>query len=58
MKQGLPVIIDEANTIRPDVFMSLNDLFTKTSKDGNNEVQLPNGLKPIKVKEGFCIILT
>jgi len=38
--------------------MSLNDLFTKTSKEGNNEVQLPNGLKPIKVKEGFCIILT
>ncbi len=55
MKQGIPVIIDEVNTIRPEVLLSLNDLFTKKTWE---EVQLPNWLNPIKVKKWFCLILT
>lgn len=52
---GLPLIIDEVNIIRPEVFMALNDLLTKRIWD---KIQLPNALWNIEVKEGFCIMLT
>jgi len=49
------VIIDEANLIRPEVIMALNDYLTRRVWD---EIELPNGLGKIKIKKWFNIILT
>lgn len=55
MKEGCPLIFDEANLVQKAVLMGLNDYLTRRP---GNDVKLPNGLKPLKVKEGFKIILT
>jgi energy-coupling factor transporter ATP-binding protein EcfA2 len=54
-KNGLPLILDEVNIIRPEVLMALNDVITKKA---GQTIQLPNGLPNILVNEGFCVILT
>lgn len=54
-KLWVPLIIDEVNLIRPEVFMALNDLLVKKAWD---TIQLPNALWEIKVKKWFCTILT
>ncbi|MDR2416147.1 MAG: hypothetical protein LBD75_06170 [Candidatus Peribacteria bacterium] len=55
MKEGLPLIIDEVNAIRPDVLIGINDYITK--KIGQS-IALPNGLGEFKIAEGFCILTT
>ncbi len=52
---GRPVIIDEVNLIRPEVFMALNDVLTRRV---GHTIQLPNALGSITVKSGFCMIMT
>lgn len=53
MKEGRPLIIDEANAISPDVLIAFNDLLTK--KSGQN-IQARAG--DFTVKEGFCVMWT
>lgn len=55
MKEGRPLIIDEANAITPEVLISFNDLMTK--KFGE-KVQTRTKEGDITVKEGFCVIWT
>ncbi len=52
---GRPVIIDEVNLIRPEIFMALNDILTRRVGDA---IQLPNALGSITVRPGFCMIMT
>lgn len=49
-KNGLPLILDEVNIIRPEVLMALNDVITKKA---GQIIQLPNGLPNILVKKDF-----
>lgn len=56
MKEGRPVIIDEVNSIPHEVLISLN--YILTSKAGDEiTVQQDTGMK-IKIKKGFCIMMT
>ena len=55
MHDGVPLIIDEMNAIRPEVLIGLNHYFTR--KVGE-KITLPNGLGSFKIKEGFCILAT
>jgi MoxR-like ATPase len=55
MKEGLPLIIDEVNAIRPEVLIGINDYVTK--KIGQS-IALPNRLGTFKIAEGFCILTT
>ncbi len=55
MKEGRPLIIDEANAISPDVLIAFNDLLTK--KIGEI-IKVRSEEKEIRVKEGYCIIWT
>jgi len=53
MKNGIPLIIDEANALTPEVAIAFNDLYTK--KIGAT-VEAKAGA--FKVKKGFCIMWT
>lgn len=55
MHDGVPLIIDEMNAIRPEVLIGLNHYFTR--KVGE-KIALPNGLGSFEIKEGFCILAT
>ena len=55
MHDGVPLIIDEMNAIRPEVLIGLNHYFTR--KVGE-KITLPNGLGAFEIKEGFCILAT
>ena len=55
MHDGVPLIIDEMNAIRPEVLIGLNHYFTR--KVGE-KITLPNGLGSFEIKEGFCILAT
>jgi MoxR-like ATPase len=55
MKEGCPLIIDEANAISPDVLIAFNDLLTK--KIGE-KIKVRSDEKEIQIKEGYCIIWT
>ncbi len=54
VKEGKPIIIDEANAIPPTLLISMNDLLTK--KPGE-KAYIP-GEGTIEVKEGFNVIMT
>jgi hypothetical protein len=54
IKEGKPIIIDEANAIPPTLLISMNDVLT--SKPGEL-VYIP-GEGSVEVKEGFNIIMT
>lgn len=53
MKEGKPLIIDEANAISPDVLIAFNDMLTKKA---GQSVQARAG--NFTVKEGFCVMWT
>lgn len=55
MHDGVPLIIDEMNAIRPEVLIGLNHYFTR--KVGE-KITLPNGLGSFEIKDGFCILAT
>lgn len=55
MHDGVPLIIDEMNAIRPEVLIGLNHYLTR--KVGQ-QIRLPNGLGSFEIKEGFCILAT
>jgi len=55
MKEGRPLIMDEANAISPDVLIAFNDLLTKKVGD---KIYVQSDEGEIKVKEGYCIIWT
>lgn len=55
MKEGRPLIIDEANAISPDVLISFNDLMTK--KIGE-KIKTRADEKEIKIKDGYCVMWT
>ncbi|MFA6428068.1 MAG: AAA family ATPase [Candidatus Buchananbacteria bacterium] len=55
MRTGTPFIIDEANTISPEVLIAFNDLLTKRAGD---VVQTRTDAKDFVVKKGFCVIWT
>src|SRR3989338_729305 len=56
MQEGHPIIIDEVNAIPHEVLVSLNHILTRKPCDNIN-VQQDSG-KMIKVKKGFCIMMT
>ena len=56
MKEGRPLIIDEVNAIPHEVLISLNYILTRKAGD-EITVQQDTGMK-IKIKEGFCIMMT
>jgi hypothetical protein len=64
MKEGRPLIIDEANAIPPEVIIAFNDLLTKkvgeTIQIRNKEEAetIEEGMPAIKVKKGYCIMWT
>ncbi len=53
MKEGKPLIIDEANAISPDVLIAFNDMLTKKA---GQSIQSRAG--DFTVKEGFCVMWT
>ncbi len=55
MNEGVPLIIDEMNWIRPEVLLWLNHYFTRKVWQ---TVSLWNGFSPITIKEWFCIMCT
>ncbi len=55
MKEGRPLIVDEANAITPEVMIAFNDLMTKQIGD---KVQVRSAEKEIEVKKGYCVIWT
>ncbi len=55
MKEGRPLIIDEANAITPEVIIAFNDLMTK--KIGE-KIGVRSDEEEITVKEGYCVIWT
>ena len=55
MKEGRPLIIDEANAITPEVMIAFNDLMTKEIGD---KFFVRTDEKEIEVKEGYCVIWT
>ena len=55
MKEGKPLIIDEANAISPDVLIAFNDLLTR--KIGE-KIKVRSDDKEIKIKDGYCVIWT
>jgi MoxR-like ATPase len=56
MEEGRPVIIDEVNAIPHEVLISLNHILTREVGDVVSVQQ--NSGKQIKIKEGFCILMT
>lgn len=56
MKEGRPLIIDEVNSIPHEVLISLNYILTRKAGE-EITVQQDTGMK-IKIKKGFCIIMT
>ncbi len=56
MEQGVPLIIDEANTIPQGVLILLNDILTK--EPGDTVTVQEDGGSTIIIKKGFCIIST
>ena len=55
-KEGKTLIIDEVNAIPHSVLISLNDILTR--KPGELIYVQEDGVEPIRIKEGFSIILT
>ena len=55
MKEGRPLIIDEANAISPDVLIAFNDLLTKKIGDPIPTRSDPKGFK---IKKGYCVMWT
>jgi MoxR-like ATPase len=55
MKEGRPLIIDEANAITPEVMIAFNDLMTKKIGD---KFFVRTDEKEIEVQEGYCVIWT
>lgn len=55
MKEGTPLIIDEANAITPEVMIAFNDLMTKKIGD---KFFVRTDEKEIEVKDGYCVIWT
>ncbi len=56
MEEGRPVIIDEVNVIPHEVLISLNHILTR--KVGETVSVQQNSGSKVKIKEGFCIIMT
>lgn len=56
MVEGRPVIIDEVNAIPHEVLISLNHILTRRVGEPVN-VQQDTGTT-VKVKEGFCVLMT
>jgi hypothetical protein len=56
MQDGRPIILDEMNAIPHTALIALNDLLTL--KKGDTVTPIIPGIKPFKVKEGFCVIAT
>jgi len=54
IKEGKPIILDEASAIPATVFISMNDILTKRPGD---MAHIP-GEDTVRVKEGFCVIMT
>jgi hypothetical protein len=54
MKNGLPLIIDEANAMTPEVAIAFNDLYTKKIQE---EIHTRTG-ETFTVRQGFCIMWT
>lgn len=55
MYKGVPLIIDEANAISPDVLIAFNDLLTK--KIGS-KIHSRTDKETFEIKEGYCIMWT
>lgn len=55
MKEGRPLIVDEANAITPEVMIAFNDLMTKQVGD---KVRVRSAEKEVEVKKGYCVIWT
>jgi MoxR-like ATPase len=55
MKEGRPLIIDEANAISPEVLIAFNDLMTK--KLGEKMTTRTDD-KEFKIKDGYCVMWT
>lgn len=54
IKEGRPIIIDEANAIPPTLLISMNDILTKKA----GQMAYIPGEGPVEIKEGFSIIMT
>jgi hypothetical protein len=54
IKEGKPIIIDEANAIPPTLLISMNDILTKKA----GQMAYIPGEGPVEIKEGFSIIMT
>lgn len=55
MKEGRPLIIDEANAISPDVVIAFNDLLTRRIGE---KIKVRSDEKEITIKDGYCVIWT
>ncbi|MEI8360926.1 MAG: hypothetical protein WCG01_02265 [bacterium] len=55
MRQGVPLIIDEANAIPPEVLIAFNDLLTK--KIGETQ-KTQASIGEFQIKPGYCVIWT
>lgn len=55
MKDGAPLIIDEANAISPDVLIAFNDALTKRIGE---RIKVRSDEGEITIKEGYCIMWT
>jgi len=53
MYDGVPLIIDEMNAIRPEILIWLNHYLTRKVWQ---KIQLPNGLWAFEIKDWFCIM--
>lgn len=53
MYDGVPLIVDEMNAIRPEILIWLNHYLTRKVWQ---KIQLPNGLWSFEIKEWFCIM--
>ena len=56
-ESGVPLILDEANTLRPEVITELNPILDALSR-GEKEAYIPMLGKKIKLKNGFSIVFT
>lgn len=55
MKEGRPLIIDEANALSPEVLITFNDLLTKRIGE---RLRVRSDEGEITIKEGYCIMWT
>ena len=58
MEEGKVFILDEANTVPEGTRIALNDVLSSVRADRGKYVLDYNGGEKIKVKPGFCVIIT